>query len=129
MKIRITELREAAKQRPGGYYEDVVSKGKVLGAFVILSRAEYVALGAKYGSASSDQVGNQRSRVIKGIVGLSKAVLGLDQARAEVIEHRRQICDNCEFMASKPARRCLKCGCFVSPKTTLNGERCPDGKW
>lgn len=43
-----------------------------------------------------------------------------------VAESRQKICGDCEF---KDNLRCKLCGCFISAKTTLVTEVCPEGKW
>ncbi|MCG8406744.1 MAG: hypothetical protein MI923_16230 [Phycisphaerales bacterium] len=60
---------------------------------------------------------------LKGAVKRTKAALHLEQAPAEIIEHRRMICRSCEHNVSG---KCDLCGCPVGPKTSLAAERCPD---
>lgn len=78
-------------------------------------------------------------KIVDGIVGLSKAALHVNMADKLTIAARRDICRVCEFAEMRKTgegktgltsfSRCEKCGCFIAPKTTLSGEKCPIGKW
>jgi hypothetical protein len=46
----------------------------------------------------------------------------------ELIEHRLAICNSCEWF-KKNLKKCKKCGCFMSLKSTLRQATCPIGKW
>lgn len=46
----------------------------------------------------------------------------------EVIEDRLAICQTCPQLNQK-LMQCRKCGCFMKLKTTLQGAKCPLGKW
>jgi len=46
----------------------------------------------------------------------------------EVRQHRRLICEGCEFFDPEWSQ-CEKCGCLVSFKVELTTEQCPVGKW
>jgi hypothetical protein len=41
MKINLNVLKETAKTRPEGYYEDVVAHGKIVGAYVEINPPAY----------------------------------------------------------------------------------------
>lgn len=45
-----------------------------------------------------------------------------------LIEHRLSICNSCSAFR-KNTKRCSKCGCFMSLKSTLKQAKCPIGKW
>lgn len=47
---------------------------------------------------------------------------------AEQQKERFSICESCEFLF-KPTNTCKKCGCFMSAKTWLAEQECPEGKW
>jgi hypothetical protein len=80
-------------------------------------------------------------KVAKGAVGLSKAVLGLDQASDAEKLRRRDICRECpeatrnQRLLDKSSKglttcsTCKKCGCNIKAKTSLATETCPIGKW
>ena len=79
-------------------------------------------------------------RIAKGIVGLAKVELGIDPAPADVVKARLAICEQCELSTpqGKPVedRKCGElmkagkhCGCWLSKKPRIAGEKCPAGKW
>lgn len=49
-------------------------------------------------------------------------------ATDETIDARQKICARCEFLAVNPVTgdQCRLCGCFISWKTLLKEEACPD---
>jgi hypothetical protein len=67
---------------------------------------------------------------------LGKAML--DEARAflsgkdvisdEEFQKRIDICTSCNFF-SKKSKRCLRCGCYLSLKAKMRGQKCPIQKW
>lgn len=65
-------------------------------------------------------------RTCKGIVGLAKAVIGIDATPRHQRQARQSTCKGC------PDRRgavCGLCGCVLAAKVRLKGETCPVGKW
>jgi hypothetical protein len=46
----------------------------------------------------------------------------------DLIEYRLEICNSCPAFR-KYTKRCSKCGCFMSLKSTLKQAKCPVGKW
>lgn len=49
-------------------------------------------------------------------------------AENEIQKVRIEICKTCDnFFA--PTKQCLKCGCFLLPKTALKKSKCPIDKW
>lgn len=46
----------------------------------------------------------------------------------ETIEYRLGICNQCPAFR-KYTKRCSKCGCFMTLKTTLEQAKCPIGRW
>lgn len=81
------------------------------------------------------------STIAKGAAGLSKAVLGIDQASDAEKLRRRDICRECPE-ATRNQRRlhlstkgltacsvCKKCSCNIKAKTSLATEHCPIDKW
>ena len=51
-----------------------------------------------------------------------------EKSPEEVAAYRLAICEGCEFFR-KRSRTCMKCGCFMSLKTTLAKAECPVKKW
>lgn len=50
------------------------------------------------------------------------------RAERETIEARLAICNTCPAF-KKNTKRCGKCGCFMSLKSTLQLAKCPLDKW
>ena len=48
MKIKLRDIQIKAKERPTGYLEDVLSKGKVIGDYLEISPENYLKLTSKY---------------------------------------------------------------------------------
>jgi hypothetical protein len=69
--------------------------------------------------------------VVTGAVGLTKAALHVDRAAEPVIRQRRAICAACPKATAGMSKtsRCQACTCFIYPKTSTTGEKCPIGKW
>lgn len=64
-----------------------------------------------------------------GAVGrvLARAARGQPLLAAEtVVQARQAVCAACEHLV---VGRCRKCGCFLTAKARLAGERCPLGRW
>ena len=61
-----------------------------------------------------------------GVVGITKAILGVDAASEKTIRERFLICQGCDrykhFL-------CLECGCIVAAKLRIFDEKCPLQKW
>lgn len=46
----------------------------------------------------------------------------------ELKTKRMEICKSCEHY-NESHNRCMKCGCFLDQKVSLNSARCPLNKW
>lgn len=80
-------------------------------------------------------------RIGRGIKGLTKNALHLDQAEKDLQTARLLICDNCpesvpidKSVESRSCGKLLKsngktCGCILGQKTRIASERCPQEKW
>lgn len=51
-----------------------------------------------------------------------------ERSDRELIESRLEICKTCPWFRAN-TKRCRKCGCFMSLKTTLKQAKCPIGNW
>jgi len=85
------------------------------------------------------------TRLRQGITGLLLSVVPHRRAVQAEVDRRRDICRTCEHNSRRaaslalyrPAKRepsrqggrCEACGCFIVPKTALQRESCPHGKW
>lgn len=80
-------------------------------------------------------------KLAHGVAGLTKAVVGLDQAGDAEKLRRRDICRDCPE-ATKNRKQlhlsnkgltacsmCKQCGCNIKAKTSLISETCPISKW
>lgn len=88
------------------------------------------------GCNCKNKLSGAAATLIRGSIGLTKSVLGIDLATEADIAARREICRSCEFSekridpdGSVKVRRCMKCGCFIAHKTRLASEECPIGLW
>lgn len=85
--------------------------------------------GAKGGGCGGceDQPSRSVGDMVRGVVGLAKAELGMDAATPEVIAARKEVC-----LACRPHYDfgvCSACGCYLAAKVKIASEKCPDGKW
>jgi len=67
-------------------------------------------------------------KYIRGIKGISKAVLNIGTVDKEAQLERIKICKKCKYL-SEDKKKCKVCGCFIVYKTKLESESCPKGKW
>jgi hypothetical protein len=82
---------------------------------------------------------SELTRFFRGALGLSKVAMNLDRAPIEVTAMRQHQCNRCPQLTTATSTwplhlklgpyGCSKCRCFIGPKTTLAGEKCPLGKW
>lgn len=64
--------------------------------------------------------------IIRGAVGVAKAVTGIGAASQADYRDRWAICMACD---QHDAGRCITCGCFTGAKVRVARESCPVGKW
>lgn len=72
----------------------------------------------------SNQITNFVLSVANAVANAIKT--GKVVAPKEVIAKRIGICQNCRYLS---VNRCSICGCFVSIKTGVDGEKCPLNHW
>ncbi len=89
----------------------------------------------------SEYASSYNIKLGKGIIGIAKSVLHIDLAPEVLIRKRLDICRDCDnatknsdsrFDRNKGLTnfsRCRICKCFITAKTKLFGESCPDAKW
>lgn len=135
IKIKIDKIKEKSKIRPIGYFEDVISHGRINGEYIEFDDDDYKLLVKKYNSESwiisepkiTDLLNNFSNAVSRW------AASGFAISREEEFNSRYKICSNCEFWDAK-ARfelgKCnhKKCGC-TKFKLWLKTEKCPIDKW
>lgn len=130
MKIRLSRIYEVAPSRPPGYVADVLSSGVIEGEWLELTSEHYAALKLKYQPQpelppASVMVKNAAAALRDEI---KARITGLPEIEAEEVARRLEICHSCEFFVGSQGR-CSKCGCFMSFKTKLRSQHCPEGKW
>lgn len=128
ISISLEQLEKASRDRPRGYYSDVVSHGIILGGVLFLEPAVYRNLVARYSGKPS--LAKEASNLLGASLRITKAAIRGKKisVSASEISRRLEICRDCEFFESS-STRCLKCGCFLNLKTRLESEHCPIGKW
>lgn len=73
------------------------------------------------------------SRVVSGLVGAGKALVGADPCPPQERRVRRLVCNECP--EARRGRRtlwavlCSVCGCLIRFKTSLASQSCPRGHW
>lgn len=79
--------------------------------------------------------------LVEGVVGITKAAIGVGYAEKATIEARRDSCRICPEATKRPdpdypdsailtsLSRCRRCHCFLAPKTVLSSSKCPNGRW
>lgn len=81
------------------------------------------------------ELANNAGNAIKDTI-VTAIKKGSVRASDDVIESRREICKNCEYVKITKTRtgsikkmKCGKCGCSVRMKTLLVSQKCPKGFW
>jgi hypothetical protein len=73
---------------------------------------------------------NLLGKIVHGLVGTAKAVTATDRSDPATMKARRLACMGCEHLGSlMGVKRCNKCKCPISTKTSVASEICPAGKW
>jgi hypothetical protein len=127
IKLALSQIEKNKSNRPEGYYEDVVSSGKVDGEYLLIENDAFVALANKY---------RPKVEPPKPIENLAKSMKNWAKAGFKTVnkaeyEKRLKICRSCEFwneQANYSLGRCEKCKC-TKMKLKLATESCPIGKW
>ena len=129
IKFSIKAIEGMAKNRPAGYYEDIISSGRVVGDYVEIDHFKAIELVEKYKNyqkmPSLSQMAKNLGRAISNEI---MAIAGKKKPTSEKLsEKRMEICNSCEFIDRK-SKRCTKCGCFLKWKTAWRSQKCPVGK-
>lgn len=122
MKIPLSHIQDMARHRPPGYYEDVLSRGRVVGSDLVIQDDQYQKLCRKY-RPSMPKFSELANNFIASVSGWVSA--GFPVVDNDTYTQRYETCLKCRFWAGT---RCSKCGCF-QVKMWLETERCPIGEW
>lgn len=78
-------------------------------------------------------------KLVRGAVGLGKAMFGVDMAEPQVVQWRLYKCLHCPYKYYASMNMplwtkfgpwaCRQCGCFIKAKVQIASEQCPMGKW
>lgn len=128
MRIRLEKIHEAAKSRPAGYLETVMSRGTVDGDWLEMPDEDFHELRRQFRPALPS-VPRMAANLAQAAVAEVKARISKSpQVSTTTIEERLRTCRECEHFI--PAQnRCPLCGCYTAFKARLRSQRCPAGKW
>lgn len=135
MKILIKSILEKSKDRPAGYYEDVISRASSINEeYIEISKEDFVALKMKYDPIPEIELPSlfQQAKNLTSST-FNHVMNGMEEVSLPIYEERLQICRACPFMNNTDIEnpRCNKCGCFLKIKAKWASESCPDTpkKW
>jgi hypothetical protein len=87
----------------------------------------------KHVGCCNDKNKTGSARIAQGVVGLTKAIVGIDRAPDVVVAARRAICRQCDRATRHRdgvrVLRCLEFKCWIKQATKVAGKDCPLGKW
>lgn len=71
------------------------------------------------------------AKLVRGAVGLARAVTGTGGADPKLVEQRQKLCSRCihHHLTLGLLYQCDLCGCFTWAKVRNQTEKCPAGKW
>jgi hypothetical protein len=147
-------LRERAKVKPSGYFEDMVSHGTVEGESLKIHRDELAKLFQKYNnrnppklfSVSNGETPEDFKKFVETegkeltVAQMSKnfasamveaAKTGFKKVTSDQHAQRMSICNSCQFWDGKARMgmgKCSKCGC-TGAKQWLASSSCPINLW
>jgi hypothetical protein len=124
MKFTLIQLESKSKNRPRGYYDEILAlsvETETRGIYE-LSDENYIKLAEKYRLPSILQ---QVKNLSSSLVELTK---DFDKRPQEEIEKNLTICASCPFLIEE-SLRCGVCGCFLKTKVIYKAWHCPKNKW
>jgi hypothetical protein len=138
ISFSLSLIRETSKDRPLGYFEDVISRGNIEGDQIHLSDEAYMLLVDKYKYSEyldmqelDDLTLGDKARSLAASMG-EWAMSGFRNATPEQLEYRMKICKGCEFWDQSGfagTGSCKQCGCSTQAKLRMSTSRCPIDKW
>lgn len=146
MRLRISKIHAAAKDRPPGYVEAVLAAGTVDGEWLDITAEAMAELRERYRPPVADVI-HGLTRVTHDmrleppplpVMMRSAAQAVVSEVRAKIakvapvtkeeVARRMVICQSCEHFIFGQ-RRCRLCGCFAALKTRLRSQHCPEKRW
>src|ERR1035437_3778824 len=94
-----------------------------------------------YNMCNCNQAHYTPATIARGVIGLSKVLLGINLAPKEIIDARRNVCRKCSHSTKNndpkfskhngltSFSKCDLCLCYISAKSQLEAEKCPLDKW
>lgn len=74
------------------------------------------------------QTKTRTKKAARGIVGVTRSILGVGLISIKARNERHDICLDCD-QYSESKKKCKACGCIVALKIRSKHEQCPIGKW
>jgi len=136
MKIPLAHIHVRAAERPEGYVEDVLSKGRVDGDFLEIDDVAYAGLVEKYQGGVLFPEPTLRDVLVNASTALARFIkAGCPVLSQEDIHRRSAVCTGkhearpcSEWSTDGLYAHCALCGCSKL-KMWLATEKCPLGKW
>ena len=124
MKFTLEQLKNKSKNRPQGYFEDILS------ASILKENGEYELSDEDYEKFARKYRGPSILEMIKnaGQAAEEAVASGLDVRNKEETEKCLDKCSICKYLIVDQFR-CGQCGCFLSYKVKLKVWHCPINKW
>ena len=141
VKVAKSDLRNFARVKPDGYYEDVVANAEYENdSIVALTQEKFAALREKYAGKVVDRA-EQRSakpmrkrltpwQILKGATGLLQDALNIGIVDDETYIERKQTCLNCpDELYDFGVCGGSGCQCYLAAKIRIKDQSCPKGHW
>ena len=124
-RIYLKDIETAAKNRPSGYMDDVLSRAhRVEDGIIYMEDAKYMELVQKYTPKKSPSLAKQAFNFAKSTT--KHVAGGMMHVDSKTYQERVGICNGCDRLKDD---KCIECGCFVKLKAKWASESCPIGKW
>ena len=136
MRLRIAKISEQAKDRPAGYFEDVISRGFLDGEWLEISSDAMASLRETYRPPKPEpplpSLPVMAVNVARAVGAEAVATFaGSPAIPKEEAGARFVICQSCTDWFRPSDERCAHpaCGCYLRTKTAFRAQHCPIGKW
>jgi hypothetical protein len=123
MQFSLEQIKEASKNRPQGYLEEVLALAtKANDDWYYLSDENFAKIAVKYRLPSVVQM-------IKNLAQAGAEAINDPTRRTEEEMNKiAPICAGCPYLIVD-SFRCVSCGCFLDIKMQLKAWNCPLDKW